>query len=685
MAARARREIRRDARAARARGPATSRAPSTELEPREQALVLRAFGLYFQLANLAEQHHRLRRRREDAHDGRVSRESLDDAFDRARAVRRRARRARAGTSIRLVLTAHPTEATRRTVLLAHIRIADAARAARRPARLARRAARGGGADRRGGDAALADRRGAPRPAAHLRRDPPRPLVLRAQPDVGRDRAASREWRERAARTRRRRSRSARGSAATWTATRAPGPASIGEALDRARALALDRYRTEVRALAVELASARSLVDVSDELEASLAARRARAARVRGRDRRAQRARAVPPQALVHVVAARQRRLRRRRPSCSPTCALIRASLAAQRRRARRRRRRRAARADGRDVRLPRREARRAPARARARRATAPRRGGRRGRGARAAHGPTALDTLIVSGTSSADDVRRALDADDEPLAVVPLFETVDDLDAAPAILDELLATSASPRERADAEVMVGYSDSGKDGGYLAAQWAIYRAQEELADVARAPRRRADDLPRPRRQRRPRRRADARGDRLAAGRPSARAGQADRAGRDGLVQVRPRRARAPQPRGGARRHAARDVSRSGCRRRRPRPTARCSTSWPPSRARPTARSSGRTTRFVEFFRAFTPVDELVAARDRVAARAPARTTPTTSRRCARSRGCSPWTQNRVLLPGVVRLRRRVRRGRRRERCAISTSGCRSSARSSTTSR
>ena len=35
-----------------------------------------------------------------------------------------------------------------------------------------------------------------------------------------------------------------------------------------------------------------------------------------------------------------------------------------------------------------------------------------------------------------------------------------------------------------AEVMVGYSDSGKDSGYLAAQWAIYRAQEALADVAR---------------------------------------------------------------------------------------------------------------------------------------------------------------------------------------------------------
>ena len=34
------------------------------------------------------------------------------------------------------------------------------------------------------------------------------------------------------------------------------------------------------------------------------------------------------------------------------------------------------------------------------------------------------------------------------------------------------------------EVMVGYSDSGKDGGYLAAQWATYRAQEALAEVAR---------------------------------------------------------------------------------------------------------------------------------------------------------------------------------------------------------
>src|SRR4051812_24049798 len=109
-------QIRRDARSARRDGTVVDIDPN--LGAREQALVLRAFGLYFQLANLAEQHHRLRRRREDAHDGRVSRESLESAFQQLGDVDERAH----ATSIRLVLTAHPTEATRRTVLLAHIRI-----------------------------------------------------------------------------------------------------------------------------------------------------------------------------------------------------------------------------------------------------------------------------------------------------------------------------------------------------------------------------------------------------------------------------------------------------------------------------------------------------------------------------------------------------------------------------------
>ena len=111
--------IRHDAQSARRNGVVAD--VDTALPARDQALVLRAFGLYFQLANLAEQLHRLRRRREDARDGVVARESLDEAFrsleeaDLARAHT---------TSVRLVLTAHPTEATRRTVLLAHIRIAE---------------------------------------------------------------------------------------------------------------------------------------------------------------------------------------------------------------------------------------------------------------------------------------------------------------------------------------------------------------------------------------------------------------------------------------------------------------------------------------------------------------------------------------------------------------------------------
>ena len=173
---------------------------------------------------------------------------------------------------------------------------------------------------------------------------------------------------------------------------------------------------------------------------------------------------------------------------------------------------------------------------------------RRWRVARERHGPQALDTVIVSATESPADVLGVLDLTDEPVAVVPLFETIGDLERAETTVRELLADprfAERVRERGNRiEVMVGYSDSGKDGGYLAAQWAIYRAQEALARVARGGRHRAHDLPRPRRQRRARRRPDARGDPRPGARPSARADQADGAGRDDLVQVRPARARLP---------------------------------------------------------------------------------------------------------------------------------------------
>ena len=75
-----------------------------------------------------------------------------------------------------------------------------------------------------------------------------------------------------------------------------------------------------------------------------------------------------------------------------------------------------------------------------------------------------------------------------PIGVVPLFETIGDLQQGAATL---LATLDIPvyralvRSRGDnQEVMLGYSDSNKDGGYLAANWALYRAELDLVEAAR---------------------------------------------------------------------------------------------------------------------------------------------------------------------------------------------------------
>lgn len=73
----------------------------------------------------------------------------------------------------------------------------------------------------------------------------------------------------------------------------------------------------------------------------------------------------------------------------------------------------------------------------------------------------------------------------QPLRVVPLFETVDDLQRAAEVVDALLALPWYRSRVGDAiEVMIGYSDSAKDGGRLAAAWELYAAQERLVEVAR---------------------------------------------------------------------------------------------------------------------------------------------------------------------------------------------------------
>ncbi len=109
--------------------------------------------------------------------------------------------------------------------------------------------------------------------------------------------------------------------------------------------------------------------------------------------------------------------------------------------------------------------------------------------ARLLYGPEPLGPFIISMTRGPADLLTVLllarwAGGAAALPIVPLFETLGDLDAAPHTLAALFAL---PVYRAHLEsggggqmVMIGYSDSNKDGGYLAANWALYRAQESIA-------------------------------------------------------------------------------------------------------------------------------------------------------------------------------------------------------------
>ncbi len=74
-----------------------------------------------------------------------------------------------------------------------------------------------------------------------------------------------------------------------------------------------------------------------------------------------------------------------------------------------------------------------------------------------------------------------------PFDVVPLFETLGDLQNAPEVVAQLLDNpvfKAHVQGRGGLEVMIGYSDSNKDAGFLAANWALYRAQEAITATAK---------------------------------------------------------------------------------------------------------------------------------------------------------------------------------------------------------
>jgi phosphoenolpyruvate carboxylase len=107
------------------------------------------------------------------------------------------------------------------------------------------------------------------------------------------------------------------------------------------------------------------------------------------------------------------------------------------------------------------------------------------------HGQHAARRFILSMTRGATDILRLRSiAEEESLTevdFVPLFETIHDLEQASSTLVELWADKAYRlhlrRRHNVQEIMVGYSDSNKDGGYLAANWFLYRAQKDLSRVA----------------------------------------------------------------------------------------------------------------------------------------------------------------------------------------------------------
>ncbi|MCG7630732.1 phosphoenolpyruvate carboxylase [Gordonia McavH-238-E] len=118
----------------------------------------------------------------------------------------------------------------------------------------------------------------------------------------------------------------------------------------------------------------------------------------------------------------------------------------------------------------------------------------------ATFGPAAVPNYIISMCTSVSDMLEALillkeaglyDPDGGSprctVRVVPLFETIEDLQQGAqtllAVLDVPFYRAMVDSQNGIQEIMLGYSDSNKDGGYMAANWALYRAELDLVDAA----------------------------------------------------------------------------------------------------------------------------------------------------------------------------------------------------------
>jgi len=120
--------------------------------------------------------------------------------------------------------------------------------------------------------------------------------------------------------------------------------------------------------------------------------------------------------------------------------------------------------------------------------------------AHAKYGPACIRQHIVSMTKSVSDLLevnlmlkeaglyRPGETPEAAIMAVPLFETIEDLEAAPAIMTAFLGLpeiAAIATARGHQEVMIGYSDSNKDGGYLTSTWQLSKASTALAPVFQA--------------------------------------------------------------------------------------------------------------------------------------------------------------------------------------------------------
>ncbi len=439
------------------------------LDVERQALVLRAFTVYFHLANIAEQHHRLRRRRETEREGGVLRESLADALAQlevAGVSEDELSEAAAKVSVELVLTAHPTEAFPRTVLEKHRRIGTLL-SELDDTRLTP-------SEQEKIEDILAEEITILWQTDEVRSSRPRVVdeirqglwfleesLWDAAPDL------VEEWQRRLPGVPLR--------FGSWIGgdldgNPNAGAATVREAVERSREVVTRLLRRDIRTLAASWGMSTGLVDVDPsigdvplppDLNPDEPYRR-RLTAIWERLGAEGYADVNEVQAELELVDSSLRAHGGERIADGGLASLRRqldvfglhgASL---------------------DLRVH----------------ASALRGDPEGVSAvlseaaalQRAHGAECIDGLVISMTRTAADILLAeqLVADaGAKLQVVPLLETVADLRGAAALVRELL--DQSPREQL--EVMVGYSDSGKDGGVVTAQWEIFRAQESLAWVA----------------------------------------------------------------------------------------------------------------------------------------------------------------------------------------------------------